>query len=659
MRVPSFLLAIGLVGCAPGDRVAGDGVPGDPVTTWTTGTPTGTSTDPTLPGLEVPDVVRLPAVDVGASTPSAALLVTATGEVGALTVEVTGPFAVTGDLSAIADETRELSVAFTGPLDAPGLFVGSVVVTADAAHTVALAAVVTDPGLPATVNWIDDGLGMSAFVALPSAPYPTAGGLWTDPTVWIRVPAGLTAPFATVTHLHGHYAVLDDMLASKQLPELYAAAGRNAVVIVPQGPVDAASGDFGRLMDAGGHAALVTDVVGLAYRDGLIALPESDGVVLSAHSGGYVATAAIVDRGGLPVDEVHLYDALYGESATFEAFARDGGVLRSLYTSYGGTVGQNQSLAVALSDAFAVGDAFSDAALRSDEVIIGWSPAAHGSVMGDDRNLERWLEAALMPDAWAPPQLLAATSDGSAVTVAWRDEGLEAVVEGSDDGATWTALGRGADGAATVDARPWLRVRYGDGDPSDAYPAAGDGWLVVDGFDRILSGSYQARTHPFAAWLGEALPAASGASNEAVAEGLVALSAYDHVLWMLGDESTADRTFTEAEAAAIRGYLAGGGKLLISGAELGYATDGAFLDELGIAYVADDAGTLVAGGWRFGVAYEEDYPDVLAGDQVVWTYDGGGAAAVRSGNVLAVGFGLETLHPDDRDAALAELLAGF
>lgn len=657
MRLVPFVLAV--LGCTAGERVPDDRVPDHPLPgTGSTTTPTGTTPTATS-ALAVPALVRLPAVDVGAAAPTAPLTLTATGDVGPVEVAVSGPFAVTGDLSPLQDGARELVVSFTGPLDAPGLYVGEAVVTADGAHVVALAAVVTHPDLPATVTWTDDGLGMSAFVALPSAPYPTAGGSWTDPTVWIRVPGGLGAPFATVTHLHGHYAVLDDMLASKQLPELFAAAGRDAVVIVPQGPVNAASGDFGRLMDPGAHAALVTDVVGLAYREGLIALPATDGVVLTAHSGGYVAAAAIVEQGGLPVDEVHLFDALYGESATYEAFARGGGVLRSLYTSWGGTVTQNQSLADALSDAFVVGEAFTDDALRGDPVIIGWSPADHGSVMADDRNLQRWLEAALPPDAWAPPQLLSVASDGGSAVVTWRDEGLEATVEGSDDGIAWTALGSGAAGSATVDARPWVRVRYGDGDPSDAYPASGADWLVVDGFDRFLSGSYHDRTHPFAAWLGEALPGASAASNEAVAEGLVALSDHDHVLWLLGDESTADRTFTTDEQAAVADYLAGGGKLLISGAELGYATDGAFLAALGIGYVADDAATLLADGWRFGVAYEEDYPDVLAGEQVVWTYATGGAAAVRSGGVLAVGFGLETLHPDDRDAAIAELLAAL
>lgn len=642
-----LLLALA-VGCA-----------GKPTPKPTTGDDTGSSVGVT-PALTIPELVRLPAAEAGDAAPTATLAIEAVGTTDALGVEIAGPFEITGDLTPLSDGVRELTVQFTGSMEELAAHVGSAVVTGDGAlHTVTLTAVVADPDLPDTVTWTDDGLGMSAFVELPSAPYPTSGGSWTDPTVWIRIPGGLTAPFASVTHLHGHNAVLADMLASKHLPELFAAAGRDAIVVVPQGPVNAVSGDFGKLMDPGGHQALIRDVIALGYREGLVAIPQSSGVVLTSHSGGYLATAAIVEDGGLPVDEVHLYDSLYGQSATYEAFARSGGVLRSSYTSYGGTDGQNLALASDLSDAFSVGSEFSDGALRTDPVIIGWTPAAHGDVMGDERNMQRWLEAALPPDVWAPPLLVAAESNGTTATVTWRDEGLEVTVEGSTDGQSWTELGRGTGGSATVDASPWLQLRYGEGDPSDAYPSDGAGWLVVDGFDRIVGGSYHGRTHPFAAWVAEGLPASSSASNEAVGEGLVDLTDYDQVVWLLGDESSADRTFTAAERDAISAYVAGGGKLLISGAELGYATDGTWLGTLGIGYAADDAGTTIAGGWEFGVAYEEDYPDVLTGDQVVWAYDTGGGAAVRSGNVIAVGFGLETLHPNDRDAALAELVAAW
>lgn len=624
---------------------------------------TDVSTDTDAPAeagvLSGPSVVRLAAAEVGVAPPDAPLRLTASGATGPLTLAVTGPFAVQGDLDPV-DGERVLTVSCNANADTVANLAGSVEITQGTQRlTVALAAAILAPDLPEGLVWTDEGQGLSTYAPMPSAPFPTAGSTWDDPTVWIWIPGGVNAPFATVTHLHGHNARLAETLPAQHLPALFRAAARNAIVIAPQGPEKAASGQFGKLMLPGGHAALVRDVVGLAYREGLIDVPDAQGAVITAHSGGYLATASILGHGGLPIDEVQLYDALYGQLSTYEAYARNGGVLRSVYTPAGGTVSTNQGLWTTLTGAgLSVGLDFGDATLRAHDVIIGASPASHNEVLRDDRNLQRWLQAALPPHAHAPPELLAVTSDGTTATVRWRDEGVPVRIETSDDGgATWIDAGEASGGLATCAAADSLRLRRPDGDPSDAYPASGASWLVVDGFDRFLGGSWGEVTHPFAAVLGEGLGQASGASNEAVAEGLVDLDAFDAVLWMLGDESTADRTFSEAEQDTLSDQVEGGGTLVVSGSEVGYATDAAFLrDVLHVSYVKDDAGTDLAGGHRFGVAYPEDYPDVLAGDETLWSYATGGAAAVVWGDrVAVVGFPLETLDPSTRSAALAEI----
>jgi hypothetical protein len=613
--------------------------------------------DPEAGALSTSSELRLPAVDVGQSTPDATLVLAADGLTEALTLITTGPFDVVGEVSAMsAGDDRTLTVTFTGSTGSPGNYAGTLEVSQGTQTlTVALAAVVVAPDLPVSLTWDDDGIGMSTFAAMPSAPYPDGSSTWNDPTVWIWVPHGLTAPFATVTHLHGFYATVSETIQSKNLAELIPASGRNAVFIVPQGPDYAASGDFGKLMDSGGHEALVRDSLAVAYRDGFVSIPDDDGVLLTSHSGGYRAVAAIIEHGGLPVDEVHLYDSLYGEVATYEDFALGGGVLRSNYTSSGGTLTENQGLSSTLkSSGLTVSDDFSDGTLRTADVTIGWTPATHNAAMSDERNYARWLVAALPPSSWAPPELLSVASDGTNAVVAWRDEGLDAVVEGSSDGTSWTELGQGST-PVSVSASSWIRLRYPDGDPSDAYPGADNDWLVVDGFDRILGGSWQDSTHEFGAMVGASM-GASGASNEAVAEGLVDLDEYDAVIWLLGDESSADRTFTDAEQERIENYLSSGGKLVVSGSEVGFATSSTFLSSvLGCSYVKDDAGTTSAGGYTFGVAYPEDYPDVLSGPDVIWNYSTGGAAAVGDGDVVTVGFPLETLATADLPDALQDL----
>ncbi len=59
-------------------------------------------------------------------------------------------------------------------------------------------------------------------------------------------------------------------------------------------------------------------------------------------------------------------------------------------------------------------------------------------------------------------------------------------------------------------------------------------------------------------------------SNEAVFKGKIAISTYPIVIWMLGDESTADETFNSIEQDSVKGFLERGGMLFVSGSEVGW-----------------------------------------------------------------------------------------
>lgn len=618
--------------------------------------------------------LALPFVSVGDPAPSASLTVTGgpAGSVGPLSFTVTGDFAVSGDETSLAPgESRALDVRYTGALDEPSLNDGLLKIAADdQTISVSLAAVVGDADLP-DADWTSTATGVYAISDLPSAPFPYGSASYDDSSVLIFVPTSLTdqGDLGVVTHIHGHSAILREVVAAQYIVEQHALSGRDAILIVPQGPEDAADSDFGRLDTAAGHAALVRDAVSLLYRDGLITRPVLGEQVITSHSGGYLCTSYIVQQGGLPITAVHLFDSLYAQESVFQDFAVDGGLLRSVYTSGGGTDDNNADLADTLArEGVSVNDSFTDADLYDSDVIIGYSGASHSGSVWAERAYARWLVGSgLRRSPLAPPELDAVLSDGVQATVRWRPdrgaEGQQIAVEGSEDGETWTVLGRSTTNSATVTAARWIRVRgaldsYGEPAPSDRYAGSGGDWLIVDGFDRVLGGSWTLPTHDFTARVGSALGSASSAANEAISSGEVALSDYDGVVWLLGDESTADATFDETEQAAITAYVAGGGRIIVSGAELGYATDSGWLSStLHARYVSDDAGTDQAGDYRFGVQYDEDYPDVLSGSETLWSYSTGGAAAVGwNGQVIAVGFGLENLSDADLDDAMAELV---
>lgn len=639
--------------------------------------PDRTTPTPSPFALEGDALVALPYAVAGDTMGTATLTVANAGETaseGDLALDVPDPFDVSGELGPLAPgETRTLTVAFAGSAAEAAIYTGEIGVRADGQElTVRVAAVVGDAALP-DARWTPEAEGERTTLALPSAPFPYGDAPYDDASVLIFVPESLTDGdgVGVVAHLHGHNATLEEVVADQRLVEQHALSGRDAILLVPQGPVEAADSDFGRLDEPDGFATLVRDALAVLYRDGKVTWPEVGATVVTAHSGGYAAAANIVEHGGVDVGAVHLFDALYGREDTFRAFAGDGGVLRSVYTAYGGTTSQNVALAAHLAqDGVAVGTSFADVDLDADAVTVGDSSASHMECVAEERAYARWLTSSgLGVRPAAPPELRATISDGERTVVTWReDPGGQALayrVEGSDDGVDWTLLAEASGARAEVEARPWIRVlrteaSWGDSDPSDVYGGTGADWLVVDGFDRVLDGSWTEATHPFAAWVGGATGAGfSTASNEAVAAGDVDLLDFPHTIWLLGDEGTADVTFDAAERAAIEAYLAAGGKLVVSGAEVGYATDGAWLaSALGVAYVADDAGTDVVEGMTLGEAYPEDYPDVLDGDEVVWTYaTGGGAAVLSRGRVLVVGFGLENLPADRRAAAIASLVA--
>ncbi|MCO5062102.1 MAG: glycosyl hydrolase family 18 protein [Kiritimatiellae bacterium] len=159
-----------------------------------------------------------------------------------------------------------------------------------------------------------------------------------------------------------------------------------------------------------------------------------------------------------------------------------------------------------------------------------------------------------------------------------------------------------------------------------------------------------------------------------------ALTNYAKVIWMLGEESTADKTFDATERAAVAGYLNAGGRLMVSGAEIGWDLGRAgvstpdevlfFTNTLRAAYATDNAATgTVTGttnGFLSGISmdfnysqllpdiYAANYPDVLRASSgavtaAVYgiTASGSNGAIIQFSNAvyrtIVMGFPFETI----------------
>lgn len=221
--------------------------------------------------------------------------------------------------------------------------------------------------------------------------------------------------------------------------------------------------------------------------------------------------------------------------------------------------------------------------------------------------------------------------------------------------------------------------------------------LIVSGYDRFDEYTYYqqgtglsngdlhvrntfdtVRRHALSA--GKATTSAGGtwhfdsASNEAVINGSVTLGTYAAVDWVLGNESTADETFSATEQSLVSAYRTGGGALFISGSEIGWdldrssgptSADRAFYNNvLKADYASDDSndytvdgvgGSIFAGlsNVEFdsgnGFSYTVGYPDVLAvsgGSTACLQYSAGVIAGVQfaSPPLVNLGFPIETLN---------------
>jgi len=194
-------------------------------------------------------------------------------------------------------------------------------------------------------------------------------------------------------------------------------------------------------------------------------------------------------------------------------------------------------------------------------------------------------------------------------------------------------------------------TRYSDS--SDTYavrPGGAKRYLVVDGFDRV-SGSWTSPRHGFVASVAGPL-AAEGrgvdvADNDALP--LVEGGKYDGLFWLLGDESVADRTFAPTEQSTVQELLRAGGRLFVTGSEVGYDLDRsaspnyapAFYEGfLKATYAGDKAssnsftgsGALAGISGTCGIVYPEDYPDFIlpsGGSIACAAYTGGECAGVQ------------------------------
>ncbi len=242
-------------------------------------------------------------------------------------------------------------------------------------------------------------------------PYP-AKEHYSDNSVALFIPKGFreTGRVDFVVHFHGWRNSVGGTLGTFRLIEQFVASDRNAVLVVPEGPRNAPDSFGGKLEDPGGFQRFMAEVVATLRARAVFTKHAKDfslgRIILSGHSGGYRVIAGILDRGGLSkdVDEVWLFDALYGQADSFLAWSdRTGGRLLNIYTDQGGTKAESEKLQSRLRARgtpilAATETALDSAALRTNPFVFIHTDLGHNDVLARRDQFALFLKTSALAD---------------------------------------------------------------------------------------------------------------------------------------------------------------------------------------------------------------------------------------------------------------------
>lgn len=238
-------------------------------------------------------------------------------------------------------------------------------------------------------------------VRVSSAPFDAPGA----PSALVHASAAFdpTRPLRLVVFLHGWSGCArmlmlpgraachdrDDPREGWDLAGRFDASGSDALFLVVQLAMMARDGSAGRFEEEGRFRAFLTDTLrALRGRIGEVELADVESIALLAHSAGYESALAVLAHGGVEIDRVVLFDALYRGVEPFLAWAAGDPDRRlvSLYTGEGRTARQSAMLGARAVSVLGQGSTATDAPsslveqVRTFRVVVARSPVPHGSV---------------------------------------------------------------------------------------------------------------------------------------------------------------------------------------------------------------------------------------------------------------------------------------
>lgn len=206
--------------------------------------------------------------------------------------------------------------------------------------------------------------GRVLYPKLASAPFPhpkrekgytfrgsrfPADPHYTDSTVAVFIPEGFEPKNRVdlVFYFHGWYTSVKKAPKEYQLYRQFAESGVNSLLVLPEGPKNAADSFGGKLESPGGFSRLAGEVIEIVEKHKIIKKPRLGSVVLAGHSGGYRVISHILSNGDLAgrIEGVLLFDALFDNAEMYaEWIVFERGRFAAVYTGGGTTEGHTREL---------------------------------------------------------------------------------------------------------------------------------------------------------------------------------------------------------------------------------------------------------------------------------------------------------------------------
>ncbi len=227
---------------------------------------------------------------------------------------------------------------------------------------------------------------------------------YSDSSVLVVIPKNLK-PGKTIDIVfwfHGWRNNIDSAAIRYDLVSQFIASKRNAVLVLAETAKNSPDSYGGKLEKPAVFRNLVNDILMKLKEKKYVSKKCTTGdIVLAGHSGAYRVIAYILQNGGMPVNEVGLFDALYSETDKFMSWIKGDMKHRFInwYTNVGGGTDEvskdimKQLQKENIHFTFAEEDSLTAQILQTNRIVFVHSNREHNDIINKPDNFHLLLQA--------------------------------------------------------------------------------------------------------------------------------------------------------------------------------------------------------------------------------------------------------------------------